>query len=886
MLRWLLPALLACAPAAAQEASPPSSGEPAGLFDRLFGMESGPRELGDGPGEDGLSIVALVLGRSTLNNALPAFEREDGLCVPATELLDSLEIAHAAVGEDIEIRLVAPARTVRIAASDLQPTPLGRCVTLAALGRAIPARLDHDRENLRILVSPEEPFPVVLRLEREERRANIDKAPDSGPALPAIANPWRAFSYPALDVAYGMAVQDGRATSTASIEASGELLGLSMRLRTGLDADGRTTLRTTLSRASEAGDLLGQLGVRGIQFGDVVAPALPMLADSATGRGLVVTSRPAWAADLFDAVDIIGPLPPGWDAELYRDSRLMAVVTAPDADGNYRFVDVPLRVGANRYVVKLFGPRGEQDERVFIRVIGRELHPENETYLTIGVIEPGVPLVGRRATLVGPPAAFATVERGLSGTLSARVDVRVSSRFQAASAGLHAAVMGGSASMVVGTDSGGQPPVGLRLARRFGGTDLTLALADHGDRAGPEAPVEMQEARSVAALDAATRLPLGRRSAQVQLRLSHTRSRSGIGIARLDTATGLALGETRISNRLGIEQRQGADGRDIRADGSFGIALPLPDWRLRGIADYQLAPGLSLQRMMAVAARSTPDSLVQAEAGWDWTTGTPNASLAVTRYLGPVSISARAGVAGRGWSAGVALGVSLYRATPAGGGPLFAGYGFGRPGFSRTAAIRPIVFVDDNGDGLPGPGEDRVADARFLVDSSLRTETTGIGGTSLIGGLSPGRPISVEPQLASLPDLSLRPVRPGATAILRPGQVLDIPVPLVPTGEVEVRVLARAGDRDVPLAGVRVRLIHGDGQSRDAASDYDGYAYFDGLPFGRWRLDIPSRPDVAGREIVLGKDNPSALGRTLLVAPTGATGRVMDSSVTIQPALP
>jgi hypothetical protein len=183
---------------------------------------------------------------------------------------------------------------------------------------------------------------------------------------------------------------------------------------------------------------------------------------------------------------------------------------------------------------------------------------------------------------------------------------------------------------------------------------------------------------------------------------------------------------------------------------------------------------------------------------------------------------------------------------------------------ATTAALQPIVFVDDDGDGLPGANEVRVEGARFLVDNSIRAEASDSDGTSLMAGLGTARPISVEPQLASLPDLSLRPATPGFSVVLRPGQVMPVPVPLRPTGEVEARVLRIAGDRENPIAGMRV-VLQGDGQSLETRTDFDGYASFDGVPYGRYALSVADEADVPPQEIVLGPRQAAALGRRLLL---------------------
>ncbi|OQW72969.1 MAG: hypothetical protein BVN32_14400 [Proteobacteria bacterium ST_bin14] len=96
----------------------------------------------------------------------------------------------------------------------------------------------------------------------------------------------------------------------------------------------------------------------------------------------------------------------------------------------------------------------------------------------------------------------------------------------------------------------------------------------------------------------------------------------------------------------------------------------------------------------------------------------------------------------------------------------------------------------------------------------------------------------MEVQLASLPDLRLRPVDPGVSAVVRPGQVLDVPVPLRQAGEIEALVETINGDLRRPLPGIEVSLV--DTSSKRVAvtrSDVEELAYFDGVPQGNWRLE-------------------------------------------------
>ena len=179
--------------------------------------------------------------------------------------------------------------------------------------------------------------------------------------------------------------------------------------------------------------------------------------------------------------------------------------------------------------------------------------------------------------------------------------------------------------------------------------------------------------------------------------------------------------------------------------------------------------------------------------------------------------------------------------------------------------MQPHVFEDLDGDGAQGPGEPDIAGASFIADSSVRREATAGDGLVRIGGLMPNTGIDLEVPLASLPDLRLRPVHPGATAVLRPGQVLDVAVPLRQTGEIEAQVESVNGDLHRPLPGIEVALVDTAGK-RFAVTrcDFDGLAYFDGVSPGAWRLEAAHAapvPVTLSRETLLDSDARIIVGR-------------------------
>jgi hypothetical protein len=511
---------------------------------------------------------------------------------------------------------------------------------------------------------------------------------------------------------------------------------------------------------------------------------------------------------------------------------LVAVCDKPDAGGDYVFADVPLRAGANNYVVRLFGPHGEIEERAFSRFVGNELNPENEFTYSAGIVDSGVPLLGPPAptqTAMGD-FAFATLEHGVASGVSMRVDLRspMDGGTPALAAGVHAAILGGFGSVLAAGDGVGRPALALRGARQWGRANVKFDVADYGDLTRPSRPGAVNDLAREYGISAATRVGVGRRSLPLQIGWRHSIDRGGNATDRVDSSLALAMGGWRFSHGASLERRGAARATLL---GNLAVARAIGGWRLRGGVDYGAAGGVGLYQIGASAARATANGSFGLDFGWDARRGAATIAATAERHFGAISLGAGAGIGPNGWRVGLNLSASLFHDSA-------AGYRLAPAGIGRSGTLQPHVFEDSDGDGTQGPGEPDIAGASFLVDSSIRREATAADGKARIGGLMPGTRVDMEVQLASLPDLRLRPVDPGVSAVVRPGQVLEVQVPLRQTGEIEAVVERVSGDQHRPLPGIEVALVDEKGKRFAVTrSDFEGLAYFDGVPQGKWRLE-------------------------------------------------
>jgi hypothetical protein len=852
--RWL--ALLG---ALAALAGPfPAKAQDEGVFDRLFGND--PAAERAGRAADGLALPALVADRRVIAETLPLHDlgASGEACVAIIPLLDALEIAHEQPSDDIALTLPEPRRRVNIPAAALLPSPSGACLPLADLPRFLPLSLTHDAVSQRLVLTATAALPVLMRIERAERQARI--RPETARATyPLLPRPERIAELWSADLSAGIALTSGTRQISGSLLASGALLGMAGRIGFAVSSEGTIIPGFTLSEARDTPDLLGPLKARSIALGDITAPAQPLIADSLSGRGLVISSRAPWRADLVDTITLSGPLAAGWEAELWHEERLVAVTREADAAGQWQFPDVPLRIGENRWEVRLYGPNGETDTQVFTRLVGTEMNAENEVGYSFGFLDGGRPLIGQSlASEPAGPGLFASVDYGLAPSVTARLDVRAGLRETPAVALGFNGSLGGTLWAVTGArDRLGSYGAALKLARRIGAQDISFDLAKHGRDTGPGLPPLVREFAGVMAVSGQGRIGLGRLSLPWQARYQSGELRSGstrqVAAARIV----LPMPEWQANLAIGAV-REGADGWLPTA--LLGISARHGEWRLRSSITASSKDGWRIDGASLSAARRIGTSgNLALDLDWQAQSGKLGGGVTYARTFGPVGLSASAGRDDAGWRVGIGLTLGLFR-----GGERWR---TAPAGVARSGAIMAELFVDEDGDGTRDAGEAPVEGGRLIVGASLRREATDAAGRVMIGGIAPGPAVDIETQMSSLTDFTLRPLRNGDRVALRPGEVRHVAVPLRPTGSIEVQVVLVAGDQRTPRSGVPVVLRDASGkEAARAVTDFDGFALFEGLAFGTYRAEAAGQ---ASAGLAVSRAEPDTAAK-LLIAPAPA----------------
>jgi hypothetical protein len=857
MRRWLARPLLllaaalagASAPASAPVSEPPWTADPDAQF--LLDLQIRQKVLGEGvraypvPGGTCLILGDLLTALDVPIRIDLAAGKAEGWAFRET---NSLRIDRA--GGLVEVG----GRQGPLAPGAVRDAPEGWCVETAAaanwLGIGLVARTDASL----LLLESETRLPVELAAERRERAARLGQSASldlSG--LPRIRLPYRLWRAPSVDVMMDAGLTYSAATGAridhrASLIAAGEALQMSYEARIATNRRGLpTNVRLRAYRADPEAGLLGPLKATQVALGDVEGIASPLAGNTALGRGAMVTNRPLTQSVAFDRTRFSGELPPGWDAELYRNGELVAFAAA-GTDGRYRFDDVALQYGDNRFEILSYGPQGQVKSRIETVQVGPQAVPPGDTWYWAGLVDPGRDLLDLRGTR-SPPGqerglrAAASIEHGLDQRTSVAALVQSlmveDQRVTYVEGAVRRSV--GPALIEIGVardDRGGLAVRGQALAR-IGATSLSwssflsrdfaarpdgsAASAEH--RFGVDAPLKLGR-NVVLPLHGDLRLT----ERQGGSRTIEANGRTSIMVSRFNLAALIRYRQVRPEAGLPSQDEWGAG---LIGSGRVGPV------RLRGATEWEMVPGLQLRRAELSGYWSRGGNADwEGALAYERVESRLRARLTHIRRFDQLALAGTVEAASDGsLAAGLNLSFSLDR------GP--GGWRANRQSLAGTGSVRAQVFRDRNGNGLREA--DERAEEGALITAGLRPadRATGKDGWTSVAGLDTYRPIAIGVDASSLSDPNLVPSTPAQLVVPRPGVSAEVLIPLVGGGAIEGSLLKDGGGA---YEGLDLELVDASGRVvATTRSDFDGYFLFERVVSGRYALRLTSASQKAAK---------------------------------------
>lgn len=730
-----------------------------------------------------------------------------------------------------------------------------------------------DLSQLQLIIESNEALPFEARRIREQSRSKIanrqdrrPKAPDIS-SLPLIANDYRLFSLPMIDLETDMRWHNGLTGRTTIVGRQD--LGYMSALYSGTiqhdskDVRNPQALRLRLERRAYGIDPM-PLGIRSVDAGDVRINPQPMIGSSFGGRGLSVSSRISSGDLNFDLITVDGPGQPGWEVELYRNGELIDFGLV-DSSGEYRFENVEIGVGNNQIRIAQYGPQGQVREDFRHYTIGAAMVAPGQTEYRADIMDAGQPLIpwGQHSPTAQAQGTAGNlyIAHGLHNLVTAfssfsQIPTRHGDH-QYASAGAMFSAFHGFGQIEAYKQIEGGHALDTRFATTLFGLRLNLRGALYSRFESPDAGFGDAAKRFETEARASTsmRLPFG--ALGLQADIHHMQNRLGTAFTRIGTRQSISRAGIHLSHdtitHLIDRDHQFSSGR-------LNASYRYRHWLFRGHLHYDLYPDPDLSMAQAEIRYRAPNSFTAAlraqhafynnrsgfgaQIGYDFGT-----------ILGSIDAD---------WRQQDGLALILRASTSIGPIRHQDAYGMSSQRLTNATPLQAIVYLDGI-DEQPVEGATVMAGSRHLPD---RSDADGRLSTLFAGheGISAVR---IAPD--SLPDPYYQPANDGYAVVLRPGTVPVVPLPVLETGAIDGTVYR--SDTGRPVSGLRIQLADETGNLVNAAETaYDGYYTFEFIRPGIYtvRADPETGADIVPQTVTLSADAPFAFGVDLELDTDGA----------------
>lgn len=813
--------------------------------------------------EDDALLLELRSGQFTLGDPLRGYQTPQGVCVDLADAIQALDVpvrldkkSRRATGwffsEDRRLVLDRDANTVQamgesgaIGASDIYDSPEGWCVNLGALSKWAGVRFRADVSNLAVVIESDRKLPFLEALERKRRAARLQSGSQQFDlaSLPQAHAPYQAWRSPSIDVQIQATWNSGRGLASGyEALASGEALGMSYGARlAGRDSISPDALRLKLYRNDPEGRLLGPLGATQLALGDVETPPGNLTGQSAFGRGAFLSNRPLQLPSRFGVTTLRGTLPVGWDAELYRNGILRAY-QSDRGDGRYEFPDIDLQFGENDFEVVLYGPQGQVRHERYSQNVGMGNLPPGKTWYWAGALEEGKDLVELGEGLHQNKSGWrwgVGVERGLDSRTTGGIAYQSLYRTGRRKHFVEGLLRRSVGPLLVELSGAQQLGAGQTFRAEAVGRLKGVNFAGHvlwvnGEFDSDLVPAEQRREFS---MRLSGRLELASWRLPVETGLRQSLTRRGLKVTEFLTRSSVHVGRASLTVEL---LNRGVSGpATLRANEERGNRLSLigntqvGKLRVRG----QVAFGLDgthqgFQRnQIVVDLPVSRQGMIRAGYDHDNVAGRREYSLGYVQQFRRFALRGEGRVDSRGnFGAGLTLAFSI------GPDPVDGGWRLSRERLAETGQASVEVYRDENGDGTRQADEPSVPGVSVEAGFRSSDKATNEKGRTVIDGLLPYVPVLVSIDGGSLSDPLLQPKGRGIVVVPRPGVTAKVSLPLAPTGEIEGVLLGPDGE---PRASIGIELVDASGAViMRGQSDFDGYLFFDSVPYGSYRLRL------------------------------------------------
>ncbi|MBL4803409.1 MAG: hypothetical protein JKY71_00965 [Alphaproteobacteria bacterium] len=700
------------------------------------------------------------------------------------------------------------------------------------------------------LVASDPPLPQVAKYKRANKSPTFVKRKEA--ELPLGSRDAAMIDFPLIDVNTnstfsrdGQSDLPSRTRHSANIRTSGDFLNGTLFTQTFLtDEDQLDNIRATYKQESLEPELLGPLKARKYQLGDVIQSTLPIEDGRRQELGFQVTNEHPLRVFNKPVTSISGNVPAGWDVELYRGeqgTQFVDIIRVGD-DGFYSFDDVLLFDRDNVFLLRFYGPQGEEREEYVSIPVDRTLSEGETTYdvsLTFDRMQ------AYRKNKIndedrGSPTLRAFAQKPLApgtfGSLGFMSNQQNDERNNVAYAGLSTTVKEVLVDASVGLDD---------EAEAAAEVNARLSAGEHNFINRNEWRAEnFDTASNGDENDGFFRTQLNA-NGPLGLNLGRDPTYTG-SVSYFDSSNGFqsftgSAGVGTRFGRFGVSEALSYTTNNTSADDQF-IWTNVVNGRygknnIRFFSDYEIQPDAGLKSLRATLRRNVLENstfdlefthqadtdLTEVSSRLNWQAGFARISPSIT-YNSDNDL-----FAGLATSFGIAK-------DPVNGEI----YSFDR-NVTSNGAMSVQVFLDENGDGVLNANEQPLEGVQVQGLQNGGQKETNEKGVAFFNNMAELRRTDVVINEDSLKDPFWISGFEGVSVLPREGYVAELSYPVHIAGEMDGTVYSR--DENLaeprPLKGIPVHLYNADGEvEQTATTDFGGFYIFSRIPPGRYLLVI------------------------------------------------
>lgn len=771
------------------------------------------------------------------------------------------------------------------------------------LSTILPVDLSFSYGELSLTLEPREKLPVQEQYERELRRIRLSEAEDMDLRTPLNKEQYDLLSFPVFDLSMSggtdtFSGDDSEFKGNYSLIMEGDVgkMGANVNL-SGHENSWLNTAHIKVNRLDYKSELLGPLKASKIAAGDVNPLDLPILPRPNTERGVYLSNEDLFRSNDYDTTSFEGNVPPGWDAELYRNGTLIQSLRAGN-DGRYLFSDIPVFFGKNSFEVRTYGPQGQRrlaDEKIIN--VGTEMIPEGDFEYSLSATEKKTTVLGvderNSSTDEGGMRFTGNMKYGLddnlfmsSGLTSLMID---NTRHNYLQAGL-----GGSVDSFYGQtdliyDTAGGHGLSLQGQTSVGPLNIKGKQEFFSDFIMEDNPNNPAVSKSLLAVNGyslpSDSLPPFSYTLSSEYDVFEN-SESGNVSARLGTH----LFSLNLANTLSWDYHSTGDRNTSTLRGDFQVSGGAGPGRITGGINYTLGSENDIDQFRIggswpiTADLSTAVNLTQYTDNEEKTIGSASLDWDSGNYILSPSVS---------YDSEVGIGAMLTLSFSLGQDPISKDFLMSSHKRSGRGAASVLVYHDENSNHVYDNEDTPLPEVELVARQARSNSYTNEKGIAHFTNLTQFKPTDIEINKDTLEDPFWEPSIPGEAVIPRSGSIKTITIPVVTTGEIDGTLYTRDSEgQQKQLSNVVLEILNEQREVVESTtSEYDGFYLFEKVFPGNYTLRIsPSdsrfgtHSQITEKEVTIGTDGTIASGNDIILdlSPKKDKSRSFDNTTPIQ----